>query len=160
VGPNTINTNQDSCWLLLLNTPFPAWQICTQSTSPWPSDGGSGSALAARGGIYGHAAAASPDGLSVFIYGGTLVITGQVSEDIYQFKVSGFADELTVDGDLFKMVSNINDVTNPLQARTPVFSNDGKTMYYTQNQFVKKSNTVQIQAIVLKYFFASRICLL
>lgn len=24
---------------------------------------------------------------------------------------------------------------------TPVFSNDGKTMYYTQNQFVKKSNT-------------------
>jgi hypothetical protein len=124
VGPTTINTNQDSCWLLLLNSPIPAWQICTQGTSPWPSDGGSGTALAARGGLYGHAAAASPDGLSVFIYGGTLVSNGRVSEDIYQFKVDGFADGLTVDADLFRMTSNAASPTIPNQTNTPLFSND------------------------------------
>jgi hypothetical protein len=152
VGPTTINTNQDSCWLLLLNTPIPAWQICTQGTSAWPSDGGAGTALAARGGVYGHAAAASPDGLSVFIYGGTLVSTGQVSEDIYQFKVSGFADELTTDADMFKLSTNGANTS-----ATWAFSNDRAATVATLRRAMDGSTAVASQAVALTNCFISSV---
>ena len=110
-GPLTLNTQTDNCWIYwasgwdVAGTAAAKWQVCTQSGSYQPLN------------LVGHSTAVSPDGTSIFVFGGYSALSGVVNADIFQFKATGFIDDNTVQAEMVSMATGNNQPTFATSSR-------------------------------------------
>lgn len=136
VGRTAPNTAADACWLYFPGTSAATggnWQICTQSGPAPPS----------AGGLVGHVAVASPDGLSMFVFGGTYLGTNTVSNDIFQFKVNGYLDAQSSTSEMQALLTGTGTTAVTTAGSSSLFTNNRTGATAAETRVVIDGSTSQ-----------------